>query len=99
MWHFVAAPAPSASLAHVNFVKCHRNERFTMNALKVSTRLYLLTGVLLAVSVAIALLGLRGMEQVVAGLDSVYKDRVVPLRDIKLISDAYLALPGRLVGP
>ena len=69
-----------------------------MNALKVSTRLYLLTGVLLAVSVAIALLGLRGMEQVVAGLDSVYKDRVVPLRDIKLISDAYLALPGRLVG-
>ena len=68
-----------------------------MNALKVSTRLYLLTGVLLAVSVAIALLGLRGMEQVVAGLDSVYKDRVVPLRDIKLISDAYLALPGRLV--
>ena len=48
-----------------------------MNALKVSTRLYLLTGVLLAVSVAIAL-GLRGMEQVVAGLDSVYKDRVVP---------------------
>ncbi|MCK6438513.1 methyl-accepting chemotaxis protein [Rivihabitans pingtungensis] len=68
-----------------------------MNALKVSTRLYLLTGVLLAVSVAIALLGLRGMEQVVAGLDSVYKDRVVPLRDIKLVSDAYLALPGRLV--
>ena len=53
-----------------------------MNALKVSTRLYLLTGVLMAVSVAIALLGLRGMEQVVAGLDSVYKDRVVPLRDI-----------------
>ena len=97
MWHFVAAPAPAASLAHVNFVKCHRNERLTMNALKVSTRLYLLTGVLLAVSVAIALLGLRGMEQVVAGLDSVYKDRVVPLRDIKLVSDAYLALPGRLV--
>ena len=59
--------------------------------------MYLLTGVLLAVSVAIALLGLRGMEQVVAGLDSVYKDRVVPLRDI---ADFLMpiGLPGRLVG-
>ena len=42
--------------------------------------MYLLTGVLLAVSVAIALLGLRGMEQVVARLDSVYKDRWCPAR-------------------
>ena len=68
-----------------------------MQHMKVATRLYLLTGVLLALSVAAALLGLRGMGLVVTGLDSVYKDRVVPLRDIKLISDSYLAVPGRLL--
>ena len=68
-----------------------------MQHMKVATRLSLLAGVLLALSVAAALLGLRGMGLVVAGLDSVYKDRVVPLRDIKLISDSYLAVPGRLL--
>ena len=43
-----------------------------MQHMKVATRLSLLAGVLLALSVAAALLGLRGMGLVVAGLDSVY---------------------------
>jgi methyl-accepting chemotaxis protein len=34
-------------------------------------------------------LGLYGMQHGVAGLDTVYKDRIVPLRDLKEIVDAY----------
>ncbi len=35
------------------------------------------------------LLGLHGMSVGVSGLDTVYNDRVVPLRDLKEIADAY----------
>jgi methyl-accepting chemotaxis protein len=57
--------------------------------MKVATRLYWLVagcGVLL---VAIGVLGLSGMNSARAGLETVYNDRVVPLRDLKLISDKY----------
>ena len=39
--------------------------------------------------VAIGALGLRGMAQSEDGLETIYQDRVVPLRDLKTIADMY----------
>ncbi|MGV0952345.1 MAG: MCP four helix bundle domain-containing protein, partial [Azonexus sp.] len=57
--------------------------------LRVSTKLYFIVGFLAAILVFIGLIGLKGEASAVAGLDSVYKDRVVPLGDLKKISDLY----------
>jgi methyl-accepting chemotaxis protein len=57
--------------------------------MKIATKLYLLVGLLLALSVAIGGMGLYGMKASVGGLETVYNDRVVQLRDLKDISDAY----------
>ncbi len=61
----------------------------TFKQLKISTRLALLLGVLCALMLTIGLLGLRGMRGSERGLETVYNDRVVPLKQIKLVSDAY----------
>lgn len=55
----------------------------------ISVRLMVLLGILGAELVFIGTLGLHGMAQSNEGLNSVYKDRVVPLRDLKIISDMY----------
>ncbi|MDP4072873.1 methyl-accepting chemotaxis protein [Acidovorax sp. A1169] len=57
--------------------------------MKVSTRLSLLLVVLCALTVVIGCAGLMGMQRSNVGLDTVYQDRVVPLKQIKLVSDAY----------
>jgi methyl-accepting chemotaxis protein len=49
----------------------------------------LLVGLFSVLLLGVGLLGLRNMELTEQGLETVYKDRVVPLRDIKLISDMY----------
>ncbi len=59
------------------------------NQLKVSTRLSLLLAALCLLTVAIGAAGLTGMQRANAGLNTVYQDRVVPLQQIKLVSDAY----------
>ena len=56
---------------------------------KISTRLSLLLVALCALMVAIGSAGLMGMQRSNAGLNTVYQDRVVPLKQIKLVSDAY----------
>ncbi|MDO8988247.1 MAG: methyl-accepting chemotaxis protein [Sideroxyarcus sp.] len=56
---------------------------------KVATRLYVLVAFFGGLLLAIGLLGLHGMGSARAGLETVYKDRVVPLRDLKLIADKY----------
>ena len=60
-----------------------------MNQLSVNIRLFLLVGLLSLVSVIVGLMGLRGMSETVGGLRTVYEDRVVPLRDLKVIADLY----------
>jgi len=60
-----------------------------MNNLKVGTRLYCLIGFMSAILVIIGLLGLYSARMSNDGLDTVYKDRVVPLKDLKAISDMY----------
>ena len=60
-----------------------------MNNLSVNIRLFLLVGLLSLVSIIVGLTGLKGMSQSVGGLRTVYEDRVVPLRDLKVIADLY----------
>ncbi len=60
-----------------------------MNNLSVNIRLFLLVGLLSLVSVIVGVMGLRGMSETVGGLRTVYEDRVVPLRDLKVIADLY----------
>ncbi len=55
----------------------------------IGTRLIVLVGILGVVLVIIGTLGLRGMAQSNAALNTVYQDRVVPLRDLKIIADMY----------
>jgi methyl-accepting chemotaxis protein len=57
--------------------------------LKVATRLILLAGVLILFMVLIGGLGIVGMRAANNGLHTVYSDRVVPLRDLKVIADSY----------
>ncbi len=57
--------------------------------MKVATRLSLLAGVLIAMLVAIGALGINGMGDANRSMETVYKDRVVPLRDLKEIADLY----------
>ncbi len=60
-----------------------------MNHLSVKIRLFLLVVLLSLVSIVVGLTGLRGMSETVGGLRTVYEDRVVPLRDLKVIADLY----------
>ena len=60
-----------------------------MNNWTIRTRLFALIVLMMAGSLAIGAAGLTGLRGVLDGLNSVYLDRVVPLRDLKLISDLY----------
>jgi len=57
--------------------------------MKIASKLYSLVGVLLILAATVGGVGLYGMDMAVTGLDTVYSDRVVPLRDLKDIADAY----------
>ena len=60
-----------------------------MKSWKIRTHLFLLIGTLLSSLLLVGLLGLSGLRSTVQGLETVYLDRVVPLRDLKLIADLY----------
>lgn len=60
-----------------------------LNQLSVKLRLTLIIVVPLLVILLLAILSLREMQQLNQGIDSLYHDRVVPLRQIKVVSDAY----------
>ena len=59
------------------------------NNLKISTRLAILLASLCALTVVIGSAGLLGMQHSNEGLNTVYQDRVIPLKQIKMVSDAY----------
>ncbi len=59
------------------------------NHLTVKIRLMLLIGFMSFLSVSLTILGLYGMKQANNGLKTVYFDRVVPLKDLKVIADMY----------
>jgi methyl-accepting chemotaxis protein len=57
--------------------------------MKLVHKIILIAGISILGMAAIALSGYIGMEDTAHSLDRVYKDRVVPLRDIKRIADLY----------
>lgn len=60
-----------------------------MESWKIRTHLLLLTTALLLGLLCVGGLGLLGMQSDVHSLETVYLDRVVPLRDLKKIADLY----------
>lgn len=60
-----------------------------LNTKKVGTRLYALIGFLSILLIVIGYTGLRSAKISDDGLNTVYNDRVVPLKDLKVIADMY----------
>jgi len=60
-----------------------------LNNLKIGTKLYALIGFMALLSIIIGILGLHSAKLSDDGLDTVYRDRVVPLKDLKIIADMY----------
>jgi methyl-accepting chemotaxis protein len=60
-----------------------------MKKLKLSTKLHLVSSVLIGVAITIGVIGLVGIRKTNEGLETVYKDRVVPLKELKAIADDY----------
>ena len=56
---------------------------------KIGTRLYGLICCFAVLMIVIGVLGLQAAKVANTGLDTVYKDRVVPLKDLKTIADLY----------
>lgn len=57
--------------------------------MKISVTLYALVFGLLGLTTVVGGIGLYGMSSTLDGLNAVYRDRVVPLRDLKVIADEY----------
>ncbi|BEU95122.1 MCP four helix bundle domain-containing protein [Acidovorax sp. DW039] len=60
-----------------------------LDNIRISTRLAVLLAALCLLTALIGTAGLLGMQRANQGLNTVYQDRVVPLKQIKLVSDAY----------
>ncbi|MBP8184493.1 MAG: methyl-accepting chemotaxis protein [Pseudomonas sp.] len=60
-----------------------------MNNLKVLHRLFILIVIPLLALLGVLLLAISGFSRIDAGVGSLYNDRVVPLQQLKLISDYY----------
>ena len=57
--------------------------------MKIATQLSALVGVLAVVLIGLGILALHGQSSTVQGLNTVYEDRVVPLRQLSIIADEY----------
>ncbi|MFA7405869.1 MAG: methyl-accepting chemotaxis protein [Pelobacteraceae bacterium] len=60
-----------------------------MNNISVGTRLFFLVGFMAFLLICLGYLGLHSAKQSDDALDTVYQDRVVPLKDLKVIADMY----------
>jgi len=67
---------------------CPENDPM-MQRLTIRTRLLILVCTMLLACVIVGITGLSAQQRSLNGLNTVYLDRVVPLRDIKLIADLY----------
>ncbi|QDF97946.1 chemotaxis protein [Azoarcus sp. DD4] len=57
--------------------------------LSVRTLLYFAIAMQIVLALVLGIVGIRGMYSTLDGLDGVYNHRVIPLRDLKVISDEY----------
>jgi len=60
-----------------------------MKNLRIRTKLLLLVAVLIGFNVAVSWIGFGAFREGESAIESIYSDRVVPLRDLKMIADAY----------
>ena len=60
-----------------------------MKNIKLSTKLHAVSLILVAVAITIGVIGVVGIKKTNAGLETVYNDRVVPLKQLKAIADDY----------
>ena len=60
-----------------------------MKSLSLKAKTLLLVGSLIGFLVLVGAIGIYGMSKTNAGLETVYKDRVVPLEQLKAVSDMY----------
>ena len=60
-----------------------------LNNFKIGTRLYSLLAFLALLVVIVGFIGLHSAKLSNDALDTVYKDRVVPLKELKVIADMY----------
>lgn len=63
-----------------------------LNQLKVRSRLILLSVIPLCFLVLLAVMSLNDMRVLAKGVDSLYQDRVIPLQQLKTVSDAYAVI-------
>lgn len=57
--------------------------------MKLKTKLNVVNGILTFVAITVGVIGVVGIRQTNAGLETVYNDRVVPLKQLKAIADDY----------
>lgn len=62
------------------------------DSMKVAFRLALLAGVLILLMLVIGVMGIQGMREAQNSMKTVYDDRVIPMRDLKIIIDNYALL-------
>lgn len=60
-----------------------------MSNISIKARLFLILGVLAAIIFAVQAGGSYATHSMTEGMQTIYNDRVVPLRDLKQIADAY----------
>lgn len=60
-----------------------------LNNMRVAMRLGILAGALVLLMLIIGLMGIQSTSESNKAMASVYKDRVIPLKDLKLIADLY----------
>ena len=60
-----------------------------LKSLRIGSRLFVLLAVLCVLLIAVGLVGVRGMASANRGLGTVYNDRVVCLKQLKQVGDAY----------
>lgn len=60
-----------------------------LRGMKIRTKLLMLVGILSIVAIFVGAYGLYGINQTRLGLETVYNDRVIPLEQLKQVSDLY----------
>lgn len=60
-----------------------------MNRFTIKSRLYFLVCLMLIGCIGISVIGIKALSQTIESFNSVYLDRIVPLKDLKLISDKF----------
>lgn len=57
--------------------------------MRISRKLHVLTAILLGIATLVGSAGLYGLNVTTSGMETIYKDRVVPLKGLKEVADAY----------